>query len=404
VRGPRNQIGLRAVRGKKKVAGDWPGWRGPHRNGRVAWLPDKLPAKPNIVWEHKLFARGVGGVAATADHVFVSDRELNDTVDCFKCLSARDGKERWAVRFPCAGELDFGASPRATPLIHDGLVFFFGALGHLHCVEIESGNVLWQMDIRDEFGADDARKWGMCSSPLIAGGKLVVNPGAKNAALVALEPRTGKPVWKTPGAPAGYGSMFAGVFGGREQIVGYDLTTLGGWDAATGRRLWTLTPPRANDFNVPTPMQFGEYLVVTTENNGTRLYRFGNDGVIHPTPVAHHGELAPDSHSPVIVGDRLFGIWNRIYCLDLKNGLKTIWTGDDDTFAPYAAIVASDDKLLVVTLEGELILVDAKADRYRPLSRMKVFADERGVYSHPAFVGTRMYLRGNSTIVCVELK
>ncbi len=307
------------------------------------------------------------------------------------------------MRCPAPGELDFGNSPRATPLIYKDLVVFHGAFGHLHCAEIDSGKIVWQMDIRDEFSADDQRKWGTCSSPLIVDDKLIINPGAKNASVVALEPRTGKVIWKTPGAPASYGSFIAGTFGGKLQIVGYDLNTLGGWDVATGKRLWTLTPPRPNDFNVPTPMRYGEYLAVATENNGTRLYRFGKDGVIDSIPAATNADLAPDSHSPVIVGDRLFGIWGRLYCLDLKNGVKALWEGEDEAFGGYCSIVASDERVLVTTLQGELLLIDAKADKLKILSRLKVFDDDRGVYSHPAFIGTRMYMRGSSAVICIEL-
>ncbi len=406
-----NEARFRPDRGKKKVIAEspaqpaeWTGWRGPARDGRTTWLPDHLPKKPKIIWEHKLGSMGLGGVAVTRDRVFVSERELNDTVDVFKCLSAKDGKELWALRCLAPGELDFGNSSRATPLIYKEVVIFFGAFGHLHGVEIESGKLLWQMDVRDEFGADDMRKWGMCSSPLIVDDKLIVNPGAKKASLVALEPRTGKVIWKTPGEPAGYGSFFAGTFGGKKQIVGYDLNTLGGWDAATGKRLWKLTPPRSNDFNVPTPVQVGKMLLVATENNGTRLYRFKKNGEIDPNPVALNGDLAPDSHTPVVVGNRLFGVWGRLYCLDLKDGLKMIWEGEDAAFRNYCSIIASDDRLLVTSLDGELLLVDAKADKLKVLGRMKLFEDERGVYSHPAIVGTRLYVRGNSAVVCVELK
>jgi outer membrane protein assembly factor BamB len=369
----------------------------------VPSLPSRLPKNLNIVWEHKLFSKGLGGLAAARDRVFVSDRELNDTVDVFRCLSAKDGGELWALRCPAPGELDFGNSPRATPLIYQDLVFFHGAFGHLHCVEIETGKLLWQMDIRSEFGADDLRRWGTCSSPLIVDDKLIINPGAKKASLVALAPRSGKVIWSTPGAPASYGSLFAGKFGGVRQIVGYDLDTLGGWDVASGKRLWSLTPPRANDFNVPTPMQYGEYLAVTTENNGTRLYRFGKGGVIDPNPIAANADLKPDSHSPVIVGDRLFGVWGRLYCLDLKNGLKTIWESADDAFGSYCSIVASDERLLVTTLQGELLLIDAKSDKFKIIDRLKILEDERGVYSHPALVGNRLYLRGNLAVVCVDL-
>src|SRR4051812_36195729 len=135
----------------------------------------------------------------------------------------------------------------------------------------------------------------MCSSPLIADGKLIVNPGAKDASLAALEPRTGKGIWKTPGKPASYGSLLAATFGGRLQVVGFDADSLGGWDVADGKRLWQLLPEKSTTFNVPTPMQVGERLLVAVENNGTALYHFKNQGVIDPKPVAEFEDLAPDT-------------------------------------------------------------------------------------------------------------
>ena len=51
----------------------------------------------------------------------------------------------------------------------------------------------------------------------------------------------------------------------------------GGWDARTGRRLWTLVPPHSGDFNVPTPLVHEGRLMVATENNGARGGRIIND-------------------------------------------------------------------------------------------------------------------------------
>src|SRR5207244_7778620 len=121
-------------------------------------------------------------------------------------------------------------------------------------------------NILREFGAELVR-WGMSASPLIVDGKLIVNPGAKKAAIVALDPADGKLVWQAPGKPAAYASFIAGRFGGIEQIVGYDAISLGGWDPATGRRLWFLFPPERGDFNVPTPVDLGGKLLLATENN-----------------------------------------------------------------------------------------------------------------------------------------
>ena len=343
-------------------------------------------------------------MAATAEYVFVSDRELNDTVDVFRCLKAADGKEAWSYRTPAPGSLDYGNSPRATPLVHDGHTYLAGAFGDLACVELATGKARWSLNVRDEFDATDERKWGVCDSPLIADGKLIVAPGGKDAALVALDPKTGKTAWKAPGKPSGYGSFVASKLGGTLQVVGYDNDSLGGWDAKTGKRLWALRPERRGDFNVPTPVVVGDKLLVTTENNGTRLFAFKPDGVIDPKPVATNKRLAPDTHTPVIAGDRVFGVWNRLYCLDLKDGLKELYDEAGTAYTGYCAAVATGTRALIVSKAGELILLDATATEYAELGRLAVFGkDEKGVYAHPAFVGTRVYVRGSRSVVCVEL-
>ncbi len=346
----------------------------------------------------------MGGVAATSEYVLVSDRELNDTVDVFRCLKAADGKEAWAHRTPAIGNLDYGNSPRATPLIFNDRAYLLGAFGDLACVEMGSGKSVWALNVRDEFDATDERKWGVCDSSLIVDGKLIVAPGGKDAALVALDPKTGKPVWKAPGKPTGYGSFIAAKLGGVLQIVGHDAETLGGWDAKTGTRLWTIKPERRGDFNVPTPIVVGDRLFVTTENNGARVFAFKVDGLIDPKPVATNKKLAPDTHTPVVAGSRVFGVWNRLYCLSLKDGLKELYDESTTAFSGYCAAVATDSRVLVVPRSGELILLDATADEYTELGRLAAFGkDEKGVYAHPAFVGTRVYVRGNNSVRCLEL-
>jgi outer membrane protein assembly factor BamB len=371
----------------------------------VAWLPARLPARPKVVWRATLPSKGLGGVAATKDYVIASGREAMDTTDVYACFNADTGKEVWRHLNPAPSEkeLDYGNSPRATPLIHGKYVFLTGAFGHLHCLELATGKVVWEMDLRDEFGAKDERKWGHSSSPLIIEDRLVVNPGGKEASLVALEPATGKVLWKAPGAPASYGNLIAATLGGKKQIVGFDLESLGGWDAATGRRLWTVKAERRSDFNVPTPLVVGDRLVVAWENNGTLLFRFGEGGLIDPKPVASYARLAPDTHTPVATAGRVFGAWNGLHCLDVAKGLAPVWVSRETAFTRYLSLVASEERVLAVTHAGELVLFDAKADAFKPIDRVKVLEDETGLHAHPAFVGTRMYLRGDGELLCVEL-
>lgn len=335
----------------------------------------------------------------------MADRDPGDTLDIFRCLDAATGEERWSVRGVARGELDYGNSARATPLVQGDFVYLLNAFGRLQCVRLAGGEVVWKKDLLSAFGGKDPdNHWGTASSPLIVDDKLIVNPGGPEASIVALNPETGEVLWKTPGDKAAFSSFVVATLGGVRQLVGYDKHALLGLDVATGKQLWRLKPPRPHDFNVPTPLVAGERIIVSTENNGTRQYRFGSNGQIVPEPMATNEDLAPDTHTPVILGGRLFGVWSGLYCLDLSDGLKTVWRADDKAYNEYAAIVGSKDRALVVSRHGELLLIDATADQYRLVSRLTVFADDPGVLSHPALVGKRLYLRGSDEIVCVDLE
>jgi hypothetical protein len=84
--------------------------------------------------------------------------------------------------------------------------------------------------------------------------------------------------------------------------------------------------------------------------------------------------------------------------------LELLWESDADPYSQYCSIVASGERLLVTTLTGELILIDARADKYRELGRLAVLKDEKGCLSHPALVGKRLYLRGNASLYAVEME
>jgi ABC-type phosphate/phosphonate transport system substrate-binding protein len=161
----------------------WPGWRGAGRDGLAAWLPSKFSADTKILWHKPLSGPGLSGIAATGQEVIVADRDADDQCDIFRCLAADNGAQLWELRYPAAGALDYGNSPRATPLIHDGKVYLLGAFGDLHCVNLADGKCLWKKNFIHEFRAKPP-KWGLSASPLLVGDKLIVNPGAKDASLV----------------------------------------------------------------------------------------------------------------------------------------------------------------------------------------------------------------------------
>lgn len=389
-----------------KATSGWPQWRGPNRDARVDYLPLELPEQLAIVWQQPLHRPGLGGVAATEDFVVIGDRDAGNLLDEWRCYSARDGTLQWTQSYPAPGQLDYDNMPRATPLIHEGRVFLLGAFGDLTCAELESGRLVWRMNILKLFSGDLELVWGTCSSPLVVDGKLIVNPGGPEASLVALDPATGGLVWQSPGDRHAYASFIVATLGGVRQIVGYDRTSLGGWDIATGRQLWTLKPPYEGDFNVPTPVAVAGKLLVTSENNGTRLYEFDQAGRIAPEPALITDELAPDVSSPAVAGNRVFCVNGSMICLDLANELEPVWIGEDDAFGDLSPLLVSDNRVLAFGRGHELILVDARSNDFRIVSRHQVFTGPGGgePLAHPALVGSRLYLRGENSLACIELR
>ncbi len=380
---------------------DWPDFHGPTRDGRVPWLPEKLPAEAKFAWHQPLCAPGLAGLAVADGLVFVADRDPRDERDVFLAFRAADGRQVWQLDYPAKGKLDYGNSPRATPVVRDGRVFLLGAFGQLHCLGARDGKVIWWKDLAREFGTP-VPKWGYCSTPLLADGLLIVNPGASQAALAALDPASGRVVWRTPGGPAAYASLIAAELGGRRQIVGYDAKSLGGWDVRTGRCLWTLVPPQTGDFNVPSPVAVNGRLLVATENNGTRLYGFRDDGTILPEPLARADVLVPDTTTPVVAGGRLFGCDTVLRCLDFTNGLKLVWELQDAAVEGHVSFLATDERVLVAGQDGDLLLITATG-MPAVISRLRVTPGAGGSYAHPALVGKDLFLRPGASVVCLRL-
>jgi outer membrane protein assembly factor BamB len=386
----------------RSVSQDWPDWRGPGRDGRVPRLPSQLPASVKLIWKKPANTGSLAGLSVSDGRLIIAERDLTDEYDYYRCLNANTGDLLWQIVFPARGKLDYGQSPRATPVIHNGKVYLLGAFGSLRCVSVADGSTIWERDLPGEFGAK-VPTWGMCATPLVVDDLLIVNPGGPDASLAALECATGRTRWTTPGSPAAYSAFICGEFGGRRQIVGYDQDSLGGWDVKTGERLWKLVPPNEGDFNVPTPIAVDGGVVVSTENNGTRLYRFDDTGRIIPKPAGEYGELAPDTSTPVVAGGRVFGAHEGLHCLDMRNGLRPIWRSEDATLGDYASLFADERRVLIVTMGGELILLDATTNASAIVSRLRVFEEDVEVYSHPALVGTRLYIRGGAGVMCIEL-
>ncbi|HUW60109.1 MAG TPA: PQQ-binding-like beta-propeller repeat protein [Candidatus Bathyarchaeia archaeon] len=393
-----------AMMAQTVMGADWPQWLGPERNGISSEVPQKLPEK-KVLWRRPMSGESHGGIAVAAGRVVVPD--LGEGKEIIRCFGAERGEAVWSHSYPAAGEIEFGSSMRTTPLIHAGKVFTLGAGGELTCLELATANedktakVVWRMNIAETCKATRPH-WGYSASPLIADGLLIVAPGAADAAVVALDPATGKEKWRAVGESAAYASFIVAKLGGVTQLVGYDKESLGGWDLKNGQRLWSVKPENDGDFNVGTPVVVGERLLVSTENNGTRLFQFGKDGVADPKPVAKNDDLSLDMGTPVLWKGRAYATRGGLYCINADDAMKTAWSDEkEDGFSAYSACIAGNDRLMVFGESGTLCLVDISGKEGQLLGKMTLCEK---TWSYPALADGRLYIRDAKWLYAYEMK
>ena len=227
------------------VADDWPQFRGPNRDGiskETGLLKEWPKDGPPLAWQVKGLGGGYSTPSVAAGRIFgMSYRGADEVV---WALDEKDGKEQWAVIIDSASK-NIGSpgqeGPRCTPTVDGDLVYALGTSGELVCLKTADGAKVWHKNLEKDFGGHFMARWGYCESPLVDGEKLICTPGGKEATVVALDKKTGEPIWKAhvpDGNGAGYASPIVIEAAGHRQYVHFLEGGLAGFDAATGKLLW----------------------------------------------------------------------------------------------------------------------------------------------------------------------
>jgi len=335
----------------------------------------------------------------------IPDKTADSSHDLWRAFDAKSGQPLWEFRHPATDGMDYTNHPRSTPVIHDNRVYLLGAFGDLHCVGLTNGQLIWQKSYLKDFGGS-LPTWGYCAAPLVVGEKLIINPGGEKASIMALNRVSGAVIWSTPGHAAAYAAYVLSGSGSGTQVVGFDVRGLAGWDVKTGKRLWQAQKLPSQDFNVGTPVVVGRTVIVATENNGALRYPLPPPGVSEIEPMAAYFDLAPDSSTPLVVNNRLFcNAYGELYCLDVADGLEAVWVEEDDMFQDHCNFIGSDDRVLIWTMTGDLLLLPADGDRYRVISHLRPFAGSTGDESMapPALAGNVLFLRGQRELLALQL-
>jgi outer membrane protein assembly factor BamB len=381
--------------------GDWPGFRGPRRDGRLKdvrigtdWA---TPHPPRKVWRHDV-GPGWGSFAVVGHRLYT--QEQRGDVELVVCYDADKGDELWAhadtVRFK---EKVSGAGPRATPTFDDSKVYALGGGGVLNCLDAATGKVVWSKDITEVSGAK-APEWGFASSPLVWHGLVTVVAGSpEGKTLLAYDARSGKPAWQAGEGQHSYCSPQPATIGGVEQILVAGDAGLTAYDPTEGKVLWrhdcpseqslprAVQPVLVGDADVLLGTGFGSERRLRVREAETAevwaskaLKAYYNDRVVH------------DGH---VYG---FDV-NMFTCLGLDDG-KARWRGG--RYGNGQVLLLEEQGLLLILSEkGEVALVAADPARHRELGRFK--AIEGKTWNHPVLAHGRLFVRNGEEAACYEL-
>ena len=376
------------------AAADWPQWRGPGRTGispeKSGW-PKGWP--PERLWSKNVGAGCTSPIIA-AGRVYVmgwrGKGPLNrdpmgaDTVYCF---DAATGEEFWERTYSCryqgrrrTGDQRGYGGPSATPAFDakTGRLYTLSVDGHLTCwVTRQRGRFAWSKNLYDEYDVPQRpsvgggqRDFGFTSSPLIMGGLVVVEVGARDAAVMAFDKQTGRRVWASPGyGPAGHTSgPMPMTVEGVSCLATLSLTKLVVMRVDEGHEGQTIAEhPWQTHYgcNIASPAIFGSAVLLTADYNlkKSRLLEITLKGAREAWTSDSRALLS----SPVIHQGRAYMAFRRFMCLDMAAG-RLKWSGG--SFGHGSCLVAAGDDRVIAFGNGRLALLDALPEdgKYRELS------------------------------------
>lgn len=386
-------------------AQEWSQWRGRDRDGIVHGFtaPAEWPEELHRRWQVEV-GTGHSTPVVVGDRIYLHTRDVEADTEVVSALNLSDGQLIWQdiyaapYRMHPAGRA-FGKGPVSTPLVADGRLFTFGKAGALSCYDLESGERLWQEDFGGQFAAKFPI-YGTGMSPILDGDRLIVQVGGPgDGALMAVDPATGEVIWSLHGDGPSYVSPIVVELAGQRQVVTQTDAYIISVAVDSGRLLWRLPFRTEFDQNVVSPVLHGDKLIFSGLNQPLFAIRLSREGDAWTTEeLWSNSSTSLYMSTPVLVGDRLFGMTHRrkgqFFAMDVDTG-ETLWTSEGRE-GENGSFLVLDDLLVVLTDSAELIVLSPEAAEFAPLRRYTV-ADSQ-TWAHPVPAGGGFLIKDLSSL------
>lgn len=370
---------------------DWPGWRGPTRDGQAQAgqrAPVKWSETENVVWRAAIRGRGHSSPTVVGNRVYVTTADTVAEEQVVLCLDRATGKAVWETVVH-KGKLDQGGhrntSQASSTAAWDGERLYVNFLNDkaVHTTALDAaGKIVWQQRV-----AEFVTHQGFGSSPVVHDSVVLVTADHRGGGKVAgLDRRTGKTLWQDERPKiANYSSPALVTAAGRAQVVVAGCNLVASYDPLTGKKLWELEGST-------------EETVVTAVTDGSRVYASGGYPKNHVVAVEADGSkrIAWQNGARLYVPSMLVRE-GHVYAV-LDAGQAVCWqseTGEelwrekvDKDF--YSSPVMVGDRIYATSLRGVTSVFEATPQHFKMIAQNEL-GDE--AFASPAICGNRVYLR-----------
>lgn len=415
-------------------------------------LRSSLPAP--VIWRKEI---GTGYSAPSVREGILVVHHRIGREEIVEALDAATGAPRWRHAYPSNFRDPFGYNdgPRCSPLLTADRCYTFGAEGVLLCLDLATGAQVWSRDTATDFHVPEAF-FGVGASPILEGGKLIVQVGGQpNAGVVAFDAKSGATLWQNigektwtgvpmlgwpgerlvswnPADPAfqkqaSYCTPVAATIHGKRHVICCTRQGLVSLDPETGAANFSrwFRARQDSSVNAMTPVVRDDLILISSAyyGSGSVLLRVLPDGKSFKEVWAGR-QLEIHWTRPVLVGGHLFAFTGRnepdahFRCVEFLTG-KVKWdrdeawpngghgkvaSGDEPKVFGRGSAILADGKLFALGEAGLLGIFRPNAEKAEELARWQAPGLTYPCWAAPALADKRLYLRGENLLICCDLR
>lgn len=394
----------------------WPRFAGPDGTnlskdkGLLASWPKE---GPELVWKINGIGDGYASVTLADGRIFTAGN-----IDKKMVVTALDldGKILWQKPNGKAYTRSYPGS-RGTPTIDGDRVYHESPTGQVTCFDAATGKQVWTKNILEEFGAKNIA-WALAESVLVDGDNLIVTPGGPKAAVVALDKKNGRVVWKSEPSVdeegkadlSNYATATLAEYKGVRLILAMTQKALIGVNADTGKLLFRFPHETKYFINATKPVYHNGQICISSGYGsiGTVMLKLKVQGKnVSVEKIGVSEELDNQHGGLVLYKGYLYGSSHKFnrgswVCLDWKTG-KMIYK---EKGIRQGSLTVADGKLYLLSeKKRKVALVEATPKGYEEISQF-VLPDhgEGPTWAYPVVVGGRLYIRHGDYLYAYDVR